>query len=132
MLPDENTVTIGVVRFRGVEVFFATDVDIRKDLYANVVLSSGTTILLGIGELVTLVYEFPDGDIITAGAERFRYVIELFRQTPLVKELVDSTTPFGSAMKCDVYISKDLYSMSCSQVVRPEQITKTPTALFFP
>ena len=110
MLPDENTVTIGVVRFRGVEVFFARDVDIRKDLYANVVLSSGTTILLGIGELVTLVYEFPDGDIITAGAERFRYVIELFRQVPLVKELVDSTTPFGSAMKCDVYISKDLYS----------------------
>jgi actin beta/gamma 1 len=70
-LPDGNTVTIGNERFRCPEALFqpdhlgkeaigvhratfdtimACDVDIRKDLYANIVLSGGTTMYPGIAE----------------------------------------------------------------------------------
>merc|ERR1719191_2160707 len=70
-LPDGNIVTIGSERFRCPEVLFQpsfigkeasgihdtvfqsilkADVDIRKDLYLNVVLSGGTTMFQGIGE----------------------------------------------------------------------------------
>merc|ERR1712086_960477 len=73
-LPDGNIITVGSERFRCPEVLFQpsfigkeasgihdttfqsimkTDVDIRKDLYANVVLSGGTTMFAGIGERVT-------------------------------------------------------------------------------
>ena len=66
------------------------DADIRKNLYVNVVLSSGTTISRGIvecmrNELTTLAPstmktkdELPDGNISTVGAERFRCVDVLF------------------------------------------------------
>ena len=54
------------------KAFKTGDVDIRNDLCANVVFSGGTTIFQGIGERVTLSFEFPDGNIITVGAKRFR------------------------------------------------------------
>eukprot|EP00913_Durusdinium_trenchii_P028669 g26885.t1 len=73
-LPDGNIITVGSERFRCPEVLFQPsfvgkeasgihdttfqsimkcDVDIRKDLYANVVLSGGTTMFQGIGERMT-------------------------------------------------------------------------------
>ena len=73
-LPDGNIITVGGERFRCPDVLFQhsfignetcrcndttarsimkCDVDIRKDLYANVVLSGGTTMLRGIGERMT-------------------------------------------------------------------------------
>jgi len=73
-LPDGNIITVGAERFRCPEVLFQPsfigkeasgihdttfqsimkcDVDIRKDLYANVVLSGGTTMFQGIGERMT-------------------------------------------------------------------------------
>jgi actin beta/gamma 1 len=73
-LPDGNIITVGNERFRCPEVLFQPsfigkeasgihdttfqsimkcDVDIRKDLYANVVLSGGTTMFAGIGERMT-------------------------------------------------------------------------------
>merc|ERR1719291_622497 len=73
-LPDGNVIVIGNERFRCPEVLFqpsmigleasgideATyntimkcDVDIRKDLYSNIVLSGGTTMFPGIGERMT-------------------------------------------------------------------------------
>jgi actin beta/gamma 1 len=73
-LPDGNVIVIGNERFRCPEVLFQPsligkeasgvhdctfqtimkcDVDIRRDLYANVVLSGGTTMFTGIGERMT-------------------------------------------------------------------------------
>ena len=73
-LPDGQVITIGNERFRCPEVLFQPsfigkeasgihdtmfqtimkcDVDIRKDLYANIVLSGGTTMYPGIGERMT-------------------------------------------------------------------------------
>jgi len=73
-LPDGNVITIGNERFRCPEVLFQPsfigkeasgihdtmfqtimkcDVDIRKDLYANIVLSGGTTMFPGIAERLT-------------------------------------------------------------------------------
>ena len=73
-LPDGNIVTLGNERFRCPEVLFQPnmigkegsgihectyqtimkcDVDIRKDLYANIVLSGGTTMFPGVGERMT-------------------------------------------------------------------------------
>merc|ERR1712134_24634 len=73
-LPDGNIITVGNERFRCPEVLFQPsfigkeasgihdttfqsimkcDVDIRKDIYANVVLSGGTTMFAGIGEHMT-------------------------------------------------------------------------------
>merc|ERR1711879_1120210 len=70
-LPDGNLITLGSERFRCPEVLFQPsfigkeangihdttfqsimkcDIDIRKELYANVVLSGGTTMFAGIGE----------------------------------------------------------------------------------
>jgi actin beta/gamma 1 len=73
-LPDGNVITVGNERFRCPEVLFQPsfigkeasgvhdtmfqtimkcDVDIRKDLYANIVLSGGTTMFGGIAERLT-------------------------------------------------------------------------------
>merc|ERR1719162_283370 len=73
-LPDGNIITVGSERFRCPEVLFQPslmghemdgiadstystimkcDLDIRKDLYANIVLSGGTTMFIGIGERMT-------------------------------------------------------------------------------
>jgi len=70
-LPDGNVITIGNERFRAPEVLFQPsfigmeqegvhnltfqsimkcDVDIRKDLYANIVMSGGTTMFTGMSE----------------------------------------------------------------------------------
>jgi actin beta/gamma 1 len=73
-LPDGNMIALGTERFRCPEVLFQpsligkessgihettfqsiarSDIDIRRDLYANVVLSGGTTMFKGIGERMT-------------------------------------------------------------------------------
>jgi len=73
-LPDGNIITVGTERFRCPEVLFQPsligkeasgihdtsfqsimkcDVDIRKDLYCNIVMSGGTTMFTGIGERMT-------------------------------------------------------------------------------
>jgi actin-related protein len=73
-LPDGNVITVGNERFRCPEILFQPslvgkeaagihqctfqtimkcDIDIRKDLYANIVLSGGTTLFEGIGERMT-------------------------------------------------------------------------------
>jgi len=73
-LPDGNVITIGNERFRCPEVLFQPsfigkeasgihdtmfqtimkcDVDIRKDLYANIVMSGGTTMFQGVSERLT-------------------------------------------------------------------------------
>merc|ERR1711909_135453 len=73
-LPDGNIITLGNERFRCPEVLFQPsfigketsgvhdqtfqsimkcDVDVRKDLYGNIVLSGGTTMFAGIGERMT-------------------------------------------------------------------------------
>jgi len=73
-LPDGNVITLGNERFRCPEVLFQPafigkeasgihdtvfrsitkcDVDIRRDLYQNIVLSGGTTMFQGIGERMT-------------------------------------------------------------------------------
>ncbi|KAG2374721.1 hypothetical protein C9374_010465 [Naegleria lovaniensis] len=73
-LPDGNIITVGNERFRCPEVLFQPnfigmesagvhettfnsigkcDIDIRKDLYANVVLSGGTTMFEGIADRMT-------------------------------------------------------------------------------
>eukprot|EP00485_Elphidium_margaritaceum_P001005 CAMPEP_0202693528 /NCGR_PEP_ID=MMETSP1385-20130828/7614_1 /ASSEMBLY_ACC=CAM_ASM_000861 /TAXON_ID=933848 /ORGANISM="Elphidium margaritaceum" /LENGTH=396 /DNA_ID=CAMNT_0049349217 /DNA_START=77 /DNA_END=1267 /DNA_ORIENTATION=- len=73
-LPDGQVITVGAERFRGPEILFQPnfigkeeeglhkltynsimkcDVDIRKDLYGNIVLSGGSTMFDGIAERVT-------------------------------------------------------------------------------
>merc|ERR1712217_600745 len=51
-LPDGNIITVGNERFRCPEVLFQPSF-IGKELYANVVLSGGTTMFTGIGERMT-------------------------------------------------------------------------------
>ena len=80
------------------------DFDIRKNLYVNVVLSSGTTMFQEIGEHMTnelttlatstmkIKYEFPDGNISTVGAERFRCVEVLSQPSFIGKEASGSRT----------------------------------------
>ena len=91
------------------------DVYIRKNLYVNVVLSSGTTMSREIVERMTneltmlapstmKTYEFPDGNNSTVGAERFRCVEVLFQPCPGIHD-----TSLQYIMKSDVYIRKDLY-----------------------
>jgi len=74
MLPDGETITIGVERFLAPECFFnpsvigkeleplddiivkaikESDVDLRRDLYANIVLSGGSTMYPGLKERLT-------------------------------------------------------------------------------
>ncbi|MHA1781137.1 MAG: actin, cytoplasmic 2, partial [Candidatus Thorarchaeota archaeon] len=71
MLPDGETITVGAERFQAPELFFnpsaigldtipldehivesikACDVDLRRDLYANIVLSGGSTMFDGLKE----------------------------------------------------------------------------------
>jgi actin, other eukaryote len=79
VLPDGKIITIGAERFRCAEVLFKpnligreeegihqlihtsiqkTDIDLRKDLYANVVLSGGTTLFSGLVERLNRELEF--------------------------------------------------------------------------
>ena len=66
------------------------DADIRKNLYVNVVLSSGTTMSRAPSPM-KIKDELPDGNISTVGAERCRCVEVLF-SNPLVKKPAGSTT----------------------------------------
>merc|ERR1711985_149913 len=56
-LPDGNIITIGKesagIHDTTFQSIMKCDLDIRKDLYANVVLSGGTTMFTGIGERMT-------------------------------------------------------------------------------
>ena len=55
-------------------------------------------------------YELPDGNVITVGNERFRAPESLFQPNLLGKESVGiHEQVFGTIMKCDVDIRKDLY-----------------------
>ena len=58
-----------------------------------------------------IIYELPDGIIITVGNERFRCAEVLFQPTLIGME-ADGIHPtvFDSIMKCDVDIRKDLYA----------------------
>merc|ERR1712014_415056 len=56
-------------------------------------------------------YEFPDGQVITVGTERFRAPEALFQPSMLGLEAEGiHTTTYNSIMKCDVDIRKDLYA----------------------
>jgi len=56
-------------------------------------------------------YELPDGNVITIGNERFRCPEVLFRPALIGKEGDGiAATMFGTIMKCDVDIRKDLYA----------------------
>merc|ERR1712036_152457 len=65
-------------------------------------------------------YELPDGNVITAGNERFRCPEVLFQPSFIGKEAsgIHDTT-FQSIMKCDVDIRKDLYANVVLSVVPP-------------
>ena len=55
--------------------------------------------------------ELPDGNIITVGAKRFRFVKVLFQPSFTVEEASGfHDTSFQSKMKCDVNIRKNLYA----------------------
>merc|ERR1719147_106439 len=49
-LPDGQIVTVGNERFRCFNSIMKSDIDLRKDLYANTVLSGGTTMYPGIAD----------------------------------------------------------------------------------
>ena len=115
-LPDGNIIISGAQRFHCVRVFFLPsftskeangvhdtsfmkcDGDIRKNLYVNVVLSSGTTMSRVIVERITnelttlapstmkIKDELPDGNISTVGSERFRCVEVLLQSSVIGKE----------------------------------------------
>merc|ERR1711973_652079 len=49
-LPDGSSIEVGAARFRAPEVLFRPDLDLRKTLYNNIVLSGGSTLFKGFGD----------------------------------------------------------------------------------
>merc|ERR1712238_337737 len=109
-LPDGNIIVIGNERFRCAEVLFQPnltglemdgiadstfqtimkcDVDIRKDLYANIVLSGGTTMFPGISERMS--------KEVTALAPAS---INTFQSMWISKEEYDESGPSSVHRKC--------------------------------
>jgi len=161
-LPDRSIISVGAGRFHCFEIWFQPSfigneargindtsfrsnikcqVYIRKDLYDNVVLSSGTTIFQGMFERMTnvltalapstmrsrllllfsmewridLVYELPDGKHHHCHAEHFRCVEVLFQPSFIRRRSQRiHDTSFRSNMKRDVYIRKELYDVVLS------------------
>jgi len=81
-------------------------------------------------------YELPDGNVITVGNERFRCPEVLFKPSLMGKETTGiHDTMFGTIMKCDVDIRKDLYAnivLSGGSTMYPgiaERLTKEMVAL---
>jgi len=81
-------------------------------------------------------YELPDGNVITVGNERFRCPEVLFKPAMMGKETTGvHDTMYGTIMKCDVDIRKDLYAnivLSGGSTMYPniaERITKEITSL---
>ena len=134
-LPDGNIIIDGAKRFHCVRVFFQPsftskeangvqdtsfmkcDADIRKNLYVNVVLSSGTTMSREIvermtNELTTLAPstmkikdDLPDGNISTVGAERVRCACVFSSQGVIGKE---ASGVYDTSSRID--IRKNLYA----------------------
>ena len=81
-------------------------------------------------------YELPDGQTITIGNQRFRCPEALFKPAMIGKEMGGfHELVYGSIMKCDIDIRKDLYNnivMSGGTTMFPgipERLSKEVTAL---
>ena len=97
------------------------DVDTRKNLFVNVVLSSGTTMFQVIGECMTkelttlatstmkIKDELPDGNISTVGAERFRCACVFPAEFHWQGSQQIQDTSFQDIKKCDVDTCKNLF-----------------------
>merc|ERR1712179_898069 len=129
-LPDGNIITVGAERFRCPEVLFQPsivgkeasgihdttfqsimkcDIDIRKDLYTNVVLSGGTTMFLGIDkrltkELTSLAPASVKGKIVAPPERKYSVWIG--------GSILSSLSTFQ-----DMWISKDEYDESGPGIV---------------
>ena len=102
------------------------DVDTRKTLYVNVVLSSGTTMFQEFGERMTnelttlatstmkIKDELPDGNFSTVGAERFRCVEVLFQPSFIGKEASGSRTLPSFSLSLFLSLSFFFFSLSLS------------------
>jgi actin-related protein len=123
-LPDGNIITVGSERFRCAEVLFQPsfigkeasgihdttfqsimkcDVDIRKDLYANVVLSGGTTMFAGIGERMTKELTALAPSTIWTGywTEIFRAEFQTGKQNRFLRRRQDSRQDLRHVLKQD-------------------------------
>ena len=97
------------------------DVDTRKNLYVNVVLSSGTSMFQEIGECMTkelttlatstmkIKDELPDGNVSTVGAERLRCACVFPAKFHWQGSQQIQDTSFQDVTKCDVDTCKNLF-----------------------
>merc|ERR1712061_380608 len=132
-LPDGNIITVGSERFRTPEVLFQPsfvgkeasgvhdttiqsimkcDVDIRKDLYSNVLLSGGTTMFAGIGERMTkeltalapstmkIMLSPPRAQVFSLDRRLNSFVLSPFQQMWISKGEYDESGPTIVHRKC--------------------------------